>query len=185
MKATALGCRIAVNLPARTLSGAARTATKDCLSRPEALGTRSLFHSGPFSGLNGRVKPVSQSQTGLYQLHSQRISRLSPIMSSPARTTRRSASKSSESPAPPSSASTPQPPQPEKGPKDPHDLTRFSTEWWKEWAIIFTVFAITGSSSVKVTRPVVGFIAGEGTFFGGPWYYTVVYLLCTFPICRC
>lgn len=72
---------------------------------------------------------------------------------------------------------------PQNGPKDPSELEKYSREWWKEWAIIFTVFSITGSSSMKITRPVVTYLAGEGTFFGGPWYFTLAYLLCTMPIC--
>ncbi|KAI9024646.1 hypothetical protein DFJ74DRAFT_665727 [Hyaloraphidium curvatum] len=68
------------------------------------------------------------------------------------------------------------------GPKDPNEYPRYSTDWWKEWAIIFTVFAVTGSSAVKFTRPAVNYIAGEGTFFGGPWTWRIAYLCLTFPI---
>ena len=90
---------------------------------------------------------------------------------------------------PPAGGSAPvaEPPRAEEtaadGPKDPRELPRYSTEWWKEWAIVLLVFSITGSSSVKFTKPLVIYLVGAGTFFGGPWYYTLTYLLCTMPIC--
>ncbi|KAG0013763.1 hypothetical protein BGZ80_010868 [Entomortierella chlamydospora] len=31
---------------------------------------------------------------------------------------------------------------------------RFSFNWWKEWTIIMGVFAVTGSSTVMVVKPV-------------------------------
>ncbi|KAF8930536.1 hypothetical protein BGZ58_008191 [Dissophora ornata] len=30
---------------------------------------------------------------------------------------------------------------------------RFSFSWWKEWTIVMGVFAVTGSSTVMVVRP--------------------------------
>ncbi|KAG0309548.1 hypothetical protein BGZ98_001289 [Dissophora globulifera] len=36
---------------------------------------------------------------------------------------------------------------------------RFSFNWWKEWTIIMGVFAVTGSSTVMIVRP----LLKEGT----------------------
>lgn len=122
-----------------------------------------------------------------------------PVMSSPA--TRRTASKSpvpreDQQPLTSSSSSSSNSPistaqtnnqggnEQQSGPKDPHEYPRYSSDWWKEWTIIFIVFSITGSTSVKFTRPLVTSIMGDGTFFGGPWYWTLCYICFTMPICE-
>ncbi|KAK9768309.1 hypothetical protein K7432_001147 [Basidiobolus ranarum] len=66
------------------------------------------------------------------------------------------------------------------------NLTRWSWPWWKEWSIIMTVFAITGSSTVKVVRPVLKDVLGvEGSFTEGPWSYRGAYLATTLPLYSC
>src|SRR6185312_14014554 len=49
-----------------------------------------------------------------------------------------------------SSSPTPQPADSAEG-----TLRRWSWLWWKEWTIIFAVFAVTGSTTVRVVRPIV------------------------------
>ena len=45
------------------------------------------------------------------------------------------------------------------------------------WVIVLTVFSITGSLSVYVSRFVLKDLLGlEGSFWGGPWSYRLVYL---------
>ncbi|CAG8593582.1 5711_t:CDS:1, partial [Ambispora leptoticha] len=40
------------------------------------------------------------------------------------------------------------------------ELTRWSWAWWKEWTIIFIVFGITGSTTVRCVRPLVSNLFG-------------------------
>ncbi|KXS20306.1 hypothetical protein M427DRAFT_52532 [Gonapodya prolifera JEL478] len=68
------------------------------------------------------------------------------------------------------------------GRRSPTDAARFSAEWWKEWAIVFIVFGITGSASVKVTKPVVNALVGEGSWTDGPWSWRGTYLVLTMPM---
>ncbi|ORY03259.1 hypothetical protein K493DRAFT_311768 [Basidiobolus meristosporus CBS 931.73] len=66
------------------------------------------------------------------------------------------------------------------------NLTRWSWPWWKEWSIIMTVFAITGSSTVKIVRPVLKNGFGiEGSWKEGPWSYRGAYLATTLPLYSC
>jgi len=59
----------------------------------------------------------------------------------------------------------------------------FTRKEWKEWSIIMAVFAITGSSSVKLTRPVVDAVtAVKGSWKEGPNSWRIAYLLTTLPI---
>jgi hypothetical protein len=44
------------------------------------------------------------------------------------------------------------------GPRVPYE--RYSFNWWKEYIIICTVFAITGSSSLYVVRPTLEHVIG-------------------------
>jgi hypothetical protein len=49
--------------------------------------------------------------------------------------------------------------------------------WYAEMALIFTVFGITGSSSMYFVKPLVHSIIGiDGTFMDGPWSYRLVCL---------
>ncbi len=52
---------------------------------------------------------------------------------------------------------------------------RYSGAWWRETALICTVFAITGSSSMYLVRPAVKTVFGvEGTLVDGPWSYRLL-----------
>ncbi|CAG8535321.1 6993_t:CDS:2 [Ambispora gerdemannii] len=63
------------------------------------------------------------------------------------------------------------------------ELTRWSLAWWKEWTIIFIVFGITGSTTVRCVRPIVTNLLGiEGSFLEGPWSYRLTYLSITLPL---
>ncbi|CAG8499504.1 17230_t:CDS:2, partial [Acaulospora morrowiae] len=63
------------------------------------------------------------------------------------------------------------------------ELERWSWPWWKEWAIIFIVFGITGSTTVRIVRPIVTNVFGiEGSFREGPWSYRLTYLSITLPL---
>ena len=52
----------------------------------------------------------------------------------------------------------------------------------KEAAILFTVFGITGSSSVMLVRPSLKSLGLEGNMRDGPWSYRVISLLAVSPI---
>ncbi|CAG8495672.1 5120_t:CDS:2 [Dentiscutata erythropus] len=68
-------------------------------------------------------------------------------------------------------------------PTTTEELKRWSWRWWKEWAIIFIVFGITGSTTVRIVRPVLTNILGiEGGFIDGPWTYRISYLCVTIPL---
>jgi len=58
---------------------------------------------------------------------------------------------------------------------DPERYKRGSLLWWREAAIIFTIFGVTGSSSMFVTRPLIQMLGLQGF-----WHY-VVTLLCVPP----
>ncbi|KAF9164666.1 hypothetical protein DFQ26_001197 [Actinomortierella ambigua] len=59
---------------------------------------------------------------------------------------------------------------------------RFSHNWWKEWAVIMTVFAITGSSSVYFVKPILKNVFQlEGSMQEGPWSYRLTYVCTTMP----
>ncbi|KAI8821693.1 uncharacterized protein EV422DRAFT_526596 [Fimicolochytrium jonesii] len=60
---------------------------------------------------------------------------------------------------------------------------RFSKGWWWDWSVIFLVFGITGSTTVRVVKPFLERVLGiEGTFIEGPWSYRIAYLLTTLPL---
>jgi hypothetical protein len=65
---------------------------------------------------------------------------------------------------------------------------KYSIKWWQQYAIIFTIFGITGSSSLFVSRPLLKNVLGEeGTLRDGgihsftfvdklgPWRYRISY----------
>ncbi|CAI2164197.1 14032_t:CDS:2 [Funneliformis geosporum] len=63
------------------------------------------------------------------------------------------------------------------------EIKRWSWTWWKEFTIILTVFAITGSTTVRIVRPIVTHVFGiEGGFIDGPWSYRLAYLSITLPL---
>ncbi|TPX56443.1 hypothetical protein SpCBS45565_g08407 [Spizellomyces sp. 'palustris'] len=73
----------------------------------------------------------------------------------------------------------------EDAPKKPSPTThpRFSKGWWWDWGVVFLVFAITGSTTMRVVRPLVSQLFGvEGTFIDGPWAYRLLYLSTTLPL---
>lgn len=52
--------------------------------------------------------------------------------------------------------------------------TRGSFDWYIEMAILFTVFGVTGSTSMYVVKPLVTQLIGvEGTMMDGPWSYRI------------
>ncbi|KAG0262401.1 hypothetical protein BG011_010198 [Mortierella polycephala] len=63
---------------------------------------------------------------------------------------------------------------------------RFSFNWWKEWTIIMGVFAVTGSSTVLIVKPIVNDVFKlEGSMKEGPWSFRVTYLCTTLPLYSC
>ncbi|KAG0044133.1 hypothetical protein BGZ83_010640, partial [Gryganskiella cystojenkinii] len=63
---------------------------------------------------------------------------------------------------------------------------RFSYNWWKEWTIIMGVFAVTGSSTVMVVKPVLKEVFKlEGSMSEGPWSFRIAYLCTTLPLYSC
>ncbi|CAB4489211.1 uncharacterized protein OCT59_023289 [Rhizophagus irregularis] len=63
------------------------------------------------------------------------------------------------------------------------EMKRWSWTWWKEWTIIIAVFGITGSTTVRIVRPIVTNVFGvEGSFLEGPWSYRLTYLSITLPL---
>nr|CAG8611745.1 7034_t:CDS:2 [Entrophospora candida]CAG8618589.1 14947_t:CDS:2 [Entrophospora candida] len=60
---------------------------------------------------------------------------------------------------------------------------RWEWLWWKAWVIRFIVFGITGSTTVRVVRPIVNDIFGiDGSFIEGPWSFRLAYLFTTLPL---
>ena len=57
---------------------------------------------------------------------------------------------------------------------------------WKESpveaAVIFTVFGITGSSSVALVRPCLHTMGLEGSMIEGPWSYRIGSFVCISPV---
>jgi len=60
---------------------------------------------------------------------------------------------------------------------------RWSFLWWKEMTVRCTVFAITGTTSLKLCRPVLNNIPGleDGSFRKGPWQYWAASFLMVTP----
>lgn len=57
---------------------------------------------------------------------------------------------------------------------------------YKEAAILFTVFGVTGSSSMLLVRPVLSSVTGiEGSWRDGPWSYRVSTALLISPVYAC
>ncbi|KAL7750552.1 hypothetical protein RI367_003893 [Sorochytrium milnesiophthora] len=54
--------------------------------------------------------------------------------------------------------------------------------FWREVAIIFTVFGVTGSSSMVINRRVVNSTVGEGSWRDGPMAWRAAYVTCGLPI---
>lgn len=49
---------------------------------------------------------------------------------------------------------------------------------WLHWVLVIVVFSVTGSLSVMLSRLVLKDLLGlQGSFWGGPWSYRLVYLL--------
>lgn len=60
---------------------------------------------------------------------------------------------------------------------------RLSAAWYREMALICTVFAITGSSTMVVVRPAVSNGLGlQGNFKDGPWSFRICSLVVMTPI---
>mmetsp|Transcript_13023 Transcript_13023/g.30703 ORF Transcript_13023/g.30703 Transcript_13023/m.30703 type:complete len:229 (+) Transcript_13023:129-815(+) len=60
---------------------------------------------------------------------------------------------------------------------------RWSAAWYQEMALICTVFAITGSSTMILVRPAVSKGLGlQGTFKDGPWSFRICSLVVMTPI---
>jgi len=59
---------------------------------------------------------------------------------------------------------------------------RWSYEWWKETALIFFIFGITGSTTMHFVRPIMHTVFGlEGSLWDGPWSYRIISLLTITP----
>ncbi|KAJ1508156.1 hypothetical protein HMI54_010817 [Coelomomyces lativittatus] len=68
-------------------------------------------------------------------------------------------------------------------------LSRFSNGktpgdagYYKEIAIIFTVFGITGTSSLKLVRYTLNAVIGPGSLIDGPNTWRLAYLFCGLPM---
>lgn len=60
---------------------------------------------------------------------------------------------------------------------------RWSSAWYREMALICTVFAITGSSTMVLVRPAVSKGLGlEGSLKDGPWSFRICSLVVMTPI---
>ncbi|KAI9002391.1 hypothetical protein BC832DRAFT_541027 [Gaertneriomyces semiglobifer] len=59
----------------------------------------------------------------------------------------------------------------------------WSALWLKDYTMICIVFAITGSSTVKLVRPLLSSVFGlEGTMWDGPTVFRIAYFFTTFPV---
>ncbi|KAK9703756.1 hypothetical protein K7432_010569 [Basidiobolus ranarum] len=66
------------------------------------------------------------------------------------------------------------------------ELIRWSWPWWKEYAVIMTVFSITGSSTMRLVRLGLKNLLGiEGTLRDGPWTFRGAYLATSLPLYSC
>ncbi|PKC73751.1 hypothetical protein RhiirA1_410161 [Rhizophagus irregularis] len=62
-------------------------------------------------------------------------------------------------------------------------LRQYVTSTHNKWTIIIAVFGITGSTTVRIVRPIVTNVFGvEGSFLEGPWSYRLTYLSITLPL---
>jgi len=63
------------------------------------------------------------------------------------------------------------------------ELPRYSLGWWWEKFMICVVFAITGSSTMVLCRPLLkDGLRMEGSLRDGPWSYRVAYVTLITPI---
>jgi len=63
------------------------------------------------------------------------------------------------------------------------DLPKYSGAWWWEKFVICVVFAVTGSSTMVVCRPLLKDVLQlQGTMKDGPWSYRVAYISLITPI---
>ncbi|CAM9880719.1 unnamed protein product [Chrysoparadoxa australica] len=59
---------------------------------------------------------------------------------------------------------------------------RWTFPWWREQALLCTVFAITGSSTLWLIRPTITRITGlEGSLKDGPWSYRIASIMIVSP----
>ena len=57
-----------------------------------------------------------------------------------------------------------------------------SSDGWRHWAIVFTVFGITGTLAVLFSQILLkGIFHLEGNVWSGPWSYRAVYLVLMLP----
>ena len=63
------------------------------------------------------------------------------------------------------------------------DLNRsVRSDGWRHWAIVITVFGITGTLAVLFSQFMLeGILHLEGDFWSGPWSYRAVYLVLMLP----
>lgn len=60
---------------------------------------------------------------------------------------------------------------------------KYTFRWWVDFTTLMTVFALAGSSCTRVSGYVLHNVAGmEGSFWHGPWTYTLAHFLFTFPV---
>lgn len=58
---------------------------------------------------------------------------------------------------------------------------RFSGLWWKDVAVVGTVFSVTGSCSLVLVRPAINGLGIEGSLKEGPWTYRAAHLTVSPP----
>ena len=58
---------------------------------------------------------------------------------------------------------------------------RYSAGWWKEKAIIFSIFSVTGPSSMYFVRPLLGYMDITGSMIDGPMSYRLASLFIVTP----
>eukprot|EP01116_Phalansterium_solitarium_P005014 TRINITY_DN16276_c0_g1_i1.p1 TRINITY_DN16276_c0_g1~~TRINITY_DN16276_c0_g1_i1.p1 ORF type:complete len:185 (-),score=0.56 TRINITY_DN16276_c0_g1_i1:161-715(-) len=65
-------------------------------------------------------------------------------------------------------------------------LVKYSRAWWKEQLLICVVFAITGSSTMFLVRPLLrDGLQLEGSLKEGPWSFRLAYLAIMTPVYSC
>ncbi|KAL1923523.1 uncharacterized protein VTP21DRAFT_8503 [Calcarisporiella thermophila] len=61
--------------------------------------------------------------------------------------------------------------------------TERNWQWWRDWTVRMAVFAVTGSSSLYVTRPILKNVLGvEGSWRDGPNSFRAAYVVTTIPV---
>jgi len=152
---------VASNLPARTFS--ASSCSVHTPSRPLS----SAIHCLPFFK-GSQIPPVGFSGT-----FSQRRTFRTTRIVSEIQTNKMKNETSDQMPAKQDIPNTKH---------DGNQSKRWSSEWWREKAIVWTVFAITGSASAFTVRPLIQTVLQlEGTLMDGPNSFRLAYFAIMMP----